>query len=239
MKSTTVRVLTYNIKHGSTMKGDFDLDHIASVIRDAQPDVVALQEVDVKTGRARGMDIASEIARRTEMKVAFGKAMDFDGGGYGVAILSRHGLDAPSCEALPNPGENEPRAALAAQVTLPGGAVVPFISTHLEVASESDRLAQAKHINTRFAKDAVPALLAGDFNALPDSATMAELRGAWVSTDGSNPEPTFPSAAPEIKIDYVMFRPASRWAVVETRVIQDAVASDHCAYLAVLTFTPE
>lgn len=236
MKNTTVRVLTYNIKHGSTMKGDFDLDRIAGVIRGAQPDLVALQEVDVKTGRARGLDIAAEMGQRTGMAVVFGKAMDFDGGAYGVAILARHGLAAPRCEALPNTGRNEPRAALAADVALPDDTVIPFISTHLEVASESDRLEQVGALNRLFAHESAPALLAGDFNALPDSKAMSLLKTEWTVACGDNPPPTFPSDAPHIKIDYVLFRPASRWSVLETRVIQDAVASDHCAYLVVLEY---
>ncbi|MDY7396703.1 hypothetical protein UMM65_15750 [Aureibaculum sp. 2210JD6-5] len=43
-----VRVLTFNILHGATTKGDFNLEVIAKVIKDANPDFVALQEVDNK-----------------------------------------------------------------------------------------------------------------------------------------------------------------------------------------------
>lgn len=239
MNPIQIRVMTFNIFHGETMKGDFDLDHIAGVIRAERPDVVALQEVDVKTGRAHGLDLAAELGRRTEMEAAFGKAMDFDGGAYGVAILARHGLANPRCVALPNPGENEPRAVLMADVTLPGGGTLRFASTHLEVASEADRLEQAEALNALLRDVEGPAILAGDFNALPDSAPLAVLQNEWKVACGDNPAPTFPSSAPKIKIDYVLVRPAARWEVVETRVIQDAVASDHCAYLAVLTLRPE
>ena len=31
-----------------------------------------------------------------------------------------------------------------------------------------------------------------------------------------------------------MFYPQERWRVIERRVIQDTVASDHCAYLVTL-----
>lgn len=239
MNPIQLRVMTFNIFHGETMKGDFDLDHIAEVIREARPDVVALQEVDVKTGRARGMDLAAELGKRTEMEAAFGKAMDFDGGAYGVAILARLGLANSRCVALPNPGDNEPRAVLMTDVTLPGGGTLRFASTHMEVASEGDRLEQAAALNALMKDVKGPAILAGDFNALPDSAPLAVLKKEWKVACGDDPAPTFPSSAPRIKIDYVLARPAARWEVVETRVIQDAVASDHCAYLAVLTLRPE
>jgi len=156
-----------------------------------------------------------------------------------VAILARHGLADPRCVALPNTGKNEPRAVLLADVSLPGGGTVLFASTHLEVVSETDRLEQAAALNALVEDPEIPAILAGDFNALPDSAPMTVLQQHWTVADGENPAPTFPSDAPEIKIDYVLFRPAARWAVVESRVIQDAVASDHCAYLAVLSLQPE
>ena len=51
-----VKVLSFNILHGKTMKGDFNLDVIAKVIIDANPDFVALQEVDYKTNRAKKYD---------------------------------------------------------------------------------------------------------------------------------------------------------------------------------------
>ena len=82
--------------------------------------------------------------------------------------------------------------------------------------------------------DTIPTILAGDFNAIPGSDTMRELETHWTVACGDNPLPTFPSDAPRIKIDYVLFRPAGYWVVEETRVFQDPVASDHCACLVVL-----
>ena len=50
--SKIVKVLSFNILHGATTKGDFNLDAIAKVIIDTKPDFVALQEVDFQTNRA-------------------------------------------------------------------------------------------------------------------------------------------------------------------------------------------
>lgn len=235
MENTTLRVLTFNIKHGATMNGDFDLDVIAGVIRDAEPDLVALQEVDLRTRRARGLDLATELAQRTKLLPAFGAAMPYDGGEYGVAILSRFTYTRTRRIALPFTGDNEPRVALEALFELPDGEPLRFVSTHLDSSSASDRLAQAEHLNEQFGESETPTVLAGDFNAPPDSKTMAALTSNWIAACGPDPPPTFPSDAPRIKIDYVLFRPAARWEVGETRVIPNAVASDHCAYLAVLT----
>src|SRR5438552_3037737 len=85
----TVRVLTYNIHHGEGLDGHFDLPRLASVIESTEADLVALQEVDQGTRRASGVNELTELARLAHMHSAFGRAMEFDGGGYGVGILSR------------------------------------------------------------------------------------------------------------------------------------------------------
>jgi len=72
------------------MKGDFDLSIIASVIKSANPDLVALQEVDFKTNRTRNMDLTAELGMLTNLTPLFGKAMPYDGGEYGEGILSRY-----------------------------------------------------------------------------------------------------------------------------------------------------
>jgi len=83
----------------------------------------------------------------------------------------------------------------------------------------------------------LPSLLAGDLNALRDSRPMRKLAEAWqVAGDVL---PTFPSAAPTRQIDYILYRPAHRWRVVEVRVLDEAVASDHRPILAVLELLPE
>src|SRR5690606_25357983 len=121
MKTTTLKVLTFNILHGATMHNDGNLDVIAQVILDLDPDLVALQEVDVRTGRAYGRDLAVELGHRTKLHPLVARAIEFDGGEYGVGILSRYSFRRTRAVALPFTGENEPRAALEAVVTLPSG----------------------------------------------------------------------------------------------------------------------
>ena len=52
----------------------------------------------------------------------------------------------------------------------------------------------------------------------------------------TNPEiiPTVPVAKPVRQIDYILVRPKNRWKVIETRVLDEAVASDHRAIFAVI-----
>ncbi len=231
-----VTVLSFNILHGATTKGNFDLDAIAKVIKDADPDLVALQEVDYETNRAKKYDLATELGWRTKMIPLFGKAMDYDGGEYGEGILSKFTFLRTRNVPLPHTPGNEPRAALEAVVTIPSGDTIAFIGTHLDhLRDEKDRVAQARRINEVFSSTEYPTILAGDLNAVPGSTPIDILEEVW--TASYNPEqiePTYPSDKPTKKIDYVMFYPTDRWKVLKTQVIQDSIASDHCAYLVVL-----
>jgi endonuclease/exonuclease/phosphatase family metal-dependent hydrolase len=80
-----------------------------------------------------------------------------------------------------------------------------------------------------------PTILAGDLNAEPGSLPINILEIIWDSSyDRVSPAPTFPSDNPVKKIDYVMHFPKGKWRVLDSRVICDSVASDHCAYLVTL-----
>ena len=229
----TIKILSFNIYHGATTNGNFDLDVIAKVIIDADPDLVALQEVDFKTKRAKKYDLATELGWRSKLVPLFGKAMDFDGGEYGEGVLSKFSFLRTRNVGLPYSSGNEPRIALEATVLLNSGDTISFVGTHLDhLKNEVDRVSQAKKINDVFTKNKYPTILAGDLNAMPDSKTINILEELWKSSyDRKGPKPTYPSNNPSRKIDYVMLYPKNRWKVIATEVIQDSIASDHCAYL--------
>jgi endonuclease/exonuclease/phosphatase family metal-dependent hydrolase len=233
--SRQVKVLSFNILHGATTKGDFNLDVIANVIKNTDPDLVALQEVDFKTKRVRGMDLVTELGWRTKMASLFGRAMKFDCGEYGEGILSKFSLIESRNVPLPFSPGNEPRAALEIITTLPSGDTIAFVGTHLEHQFEIDRISQVRKINEVFSQNEFPTILAGDLNAVPGSKPINILEAIWTATyDKKDPDPTFSSSNPKIKIDYVTYYPEDRWRIIDTKVIRDSIASDHCAYLVTL-----
>ncbi len=234
--SRIVKVLSFNILHGATTVGDFNLDNIAKVIIETDPDLVALQEVDFLTNRAKKYDLVTELAWRTKMAPLFARAMPYDGGEYGEGILSKWSFVSTRNVPLPYTPGNEPRAAAEIVTVLPSGDTIAFIGTHLDhLRDETDRKAQAKRINEVYSTNKYPTILAGDLNARPESKTISILKEIWAVSDIKiNPSPTFPSTDPKRKIDYVMYHPKERWRVLETKVIQDSIASDHCSYLVTL-----
>src|ERR1044071_240107 len=87
--SHNLRVMTYNIHVGVGMDKKLDLQRIADVIRKHDPDLVGLQEVDRGVQRTQRIDEIVELAKLTRMDYAFAFNLPYQGGQYGVAILSR------------------------------------------------------------------------------------------------------------------------------------------------------
>ncbi len=231
-----VRVLSFNILHGATTNGDFDLDAIAKVIIEAEADFVALQEVDFKTNRAKKYDLVTELGWRSKMAPIFASAMPYDGGEYGEGVLSKFSFLMSRNVALPYTQGKEPRAALEIVCSINSNDTIAFIGTHLDhTNNEENRLMQVKKMNEVFSSNTYPTILAGDLNAEPGSTPINILEEIWTpSYKSARLIYTFPSDNPVKKIDYVMFYPKSRWRVLKTEVIQDTIASDHCAYLVIL-----
>ena len=238
---TIIRVLAYNILHGATTNRDNDLDVVARAILKTNPDLVTLQEVDYRTNRANRLDITAEIAKRTNMVSIFAKAVDWDSGEYGQALLSKYTFLKTGKVDLPTHKGNEPRIAIDSHLILPAGDTIRLVGTHLDHQKDSqERIEQAEELNRRFLDDNIPTILAGDINDIPGSESIRILESRWGSSyDPKDPLPTFPSHAPERKIDYVMFSPKERWKVIERQVLCDKVASDHCALLVVLELLPQ
>lgn len=236
----SLRVLCYNIHYGQGNDGVYDVERLAGVIRREKPDLVALQEVDVVVKRSGRVHQARRLGELTGMAVRYGPTQHYQGGLYGNAVLSRlpildvaiHPL--PYTEATPEL-VTYPRGCIAVTVEGPGGKPLRFVSTHFQHNVEEDRVAQAKRINELFAgeTDEIPTILAGDMNAQPGSEPMRILEEAWTHTSEEH-APTAPAKEPRVCIDYILFRPAAGFRVIEARAVDERMASDHLPVFAEL-----
>lgn len=240
-KAIRIRVLSYNIHHAEGIDGKLDLERIARVIAAAKPDIVALQEVDQKTERTHKVDQPTELARLTGMAVAFGGNIRLQGGAYGNAVLSKYPLKRHENQALPCFKEGEQRGVLEVEMEVPGLAEpLLLLATHLDHrADDRERVASARQINERAAKAGQrPMLLAGDLNDVRESQTLKTLQTVWTCAN-REPKPTIPVDKPTRQIDFILVRPVERWQVTEVTVLEEAIASDHRAVLAVLELQRE
>ncbi len=172
--ASDLRVLCYNIHHANppSRPNFIDLEAIAKVIREQGPDVVALQEVDVHTIRSgKTSNQAAELAKLSGMPYYFfAKAIDYEGGEYGVAILSKFPMEDMKNRPLPTADGSggEHRTLATAVVTLPQGKKIVFACTHLDAQKgDTNRLLQINKITEILQQEKLPVVIAGDFNANP------------------------------------------------------------------------
>ncbi len=240
--SSSLRVLSYNVHHCRGLDEKVDLQRIAKIITDCKPDLVALQEMDQQTRRTGSVDQTQELARLTGMHGLFFKAIDFEGGGYGQAILSTTPLSQPQTVKLPNrPGREQRIVGWA--TTEVHGKPLRFGTTHLDHADQAIRLEQAQQIASSLATLSQPSIIAGDFNASPESKEIIELSKAITFAKSERPTPSFPAERPTKQIDYIGFASlqtksasAAQFRVVSFEVLDQPSASDHRPILAVLEF---
>ena len=234
----TWRVVSYNIRHGRGTDERVDLDRTAAVLRAFTPDVVGLQEVDRVVRRSGGIDEAAHLGRALGMAHAFSAFMPYQGGEYGLAILSRHPIVRTTSIRLPD--GNEPRVALAATIVPAPGDTVVVVNVHFDwVEDDAFRFAQATALTQVLDTLRHPYLLLGDFNDEPGSRTLAlfHARAMEIAKPAAD-RFTFSSTAPVKEIDFVFAAPRTRWRAVRARVITEPLASDHRPVAAELQVIP-
>jgi endonuclease/exonuclease/phosphatase family metal-dependent hydrolase len=170
------------------------------------------------------------------MQAIFERNIEFEGGDYGNAVLTRLPVLGHKNHKLPSHYEGEQRGVLVVELQFPNeGPQFSFLATHLDYRPDDGERRDSVELINRLANEKPKglAVLAGDLNSLPDTPVLKGFAAAWTL---ANKEPvlTFPAEEPVRQIDYVLYRPADRWRVVESRVIEEAVASDHRPLLVVL-----
>lgn len=224
--TATLRVLAYNIRHAQGNDDVIDLERAALVINALRPDIVALQEVDSVVERTGGVDQATVLGQLIGMNSVFGAFFDYQGGRYGMALLSKYPFVSYENHRLPD--GLEPRTALAVTVRVGEPAREIIVAGIHFYATAEERYAQARRLVEVYRNETTPIILAGDFNSTPDSEVIDLLRQAGWHIPGKGEDHfTFRSDEPDREIDYIMYRPEDRFEVVELDVIDEPLVSDH------------
>jgi endonuclease/exonuclease/phosphatase family metal-dependent hydrolase len=194
-----------------------DYQRIADIINRTSPDVVALQELDSATVRSGGVSVLKELAERTLMYHTYAPAIDFQGGKYGIGILSK---EKPiGFKQIPLPG-NEKRMLLAAEFSR-----YFFCCTHL--ALEQENRERSVSIILETVKDIhKPLFLAGDMNAAYNSPELKALSEKFTLLSDSRKN-TFPADKPNQCIDFIFGIKNNGYSVLGQRVLNEPKASDH------------
>ena len=226
-------IMTYNVRHCAGMDLKLNIEKTASVIKEQNPRFVALQEMDSKTKRSNNVDQAAKLGELTGLEPTFGATIDFNGGKYGVAILSKEKPIKVEQIALP-PRTGETRTALIAEFE-----DVYFISTHWvhNKGNSAMRMESAKIIaeKAKELKDK-PIIICGDLNSLPPSQEIKEFKKTFTVLSPENcrsyhgSEAVGPSGTvDDFCIDYIAIdnKNVGKFKVLSSYVVNDDKTSDH------------
>jgi endonuclease/exonuclease/phosphatase family metal-dependent hydrolase len=225
----TFRVMTFNIHHGEGSDGRIDVGRIAQLIEAQHADIVAIQEVDRGTKRVQKRDILVELSEAAGMAYAFGKTIDFQGGMYGLGILTRFPILAEHQTLFAESSAGEQRGLLRVTLSLKGTEVV-VMNTHLDDKRAAERETAARTIVGLCDEfQSGPVILCGDLNTVPGTSPLAilssSLTDVWEQLGGIH-EKTFPSGDPEETIDYIFISPHVGLRPVSQHAVPTS-ASDH------------
>ncbi|MBP6877219.1 MAG: endonuclease/exonuclease/phosphatase family protein [Phenylobacterium sp.] len=231
------RILTYNVHRCVGTDRRLDVGRVAEVIARLEPDIVALQELDVGRARTGGVDQAHQIARRLKMAFHFHPALRVEEELYGDAILTVY--PERMIQTGPLPGyapipRLEPRGAVWISTEV-DGRPVQVINTHLGLVPREQQIQAAWLAGPAWLGHPMrqgPTILLGDFNATGSSVVYrtlaAKLAAARRLSPQRSPTSTFPSALPVLRIDHIFVSPEIK---VENVFVPfdplTRVASDH------------
>lgn len=231
-------VMTYNIHSGIPQGGTTpDLYSLAAVIKNAAPDVVLLQEVDSATVTSGKTYQAQTLASLAGFSYYFfANAFTTDGGGFGVAILSKYPIENPTKILLPKiaaSGYVEQRVLCKTQIRFSGNMVYTVATSHFDL-TDVNRQAGVTTIVNELAQSVYPVVFGGDFNVTPGNSIISRLDSAGFTKTCTSGCYSFQASNPTEEIDYIMYNPATRFSVNSHKVITGTTASDHCPVIAVL-----
>ncbi len=240
-----VRFMTYNVHSAFNTDGAMDVEAIADVVENFQPDVIAFQEMP----RGRLISATTDLMTLLKLRLRFEYVAYFGTTDpvWGNAVFSRYPISGFGTDFLPLVGTPMQRGYLGATVDLGDGEVL-VISTHLQHINDSDvhdddpeadllpvHTEQIDVILDNWGGQ-MPAVLMGDFNARPDWAQIAQIEAAgWIDSwdeAGRGEGLTSGAADPMYRIDYIFH--TSDVMAIDASVVQ-STASDHFPVVADLT----
>lgn len=245
-QAPSITVGTFNIGAAKVSS----ISEIAKAIKASKVDIMALQEVDQLTQRSGNIDHLAELKKLTGMYGIYGAAIDYDGGKYGLAFLSKYPITQKEIVQLPS-GNREQRIAFIAEIEAPNfPAPIVAINTHLDTKENAAvRIEQIQELNDRTIEIRGIKLLFGDMNDTPQTASIQELTKYWnpvmpLTADHR----TWPANNPEIGVDYIFTSNAQRWKVKDMVIpaktgkwadVNWPTVSDHLPVLATLQLTEQ
>lgn len=219
-----LRLASYNVHKCVGMDRRRRPDRILDVVAALAADVVVLQETDRRFG-PRPTTLPRALTEATTGMAVLPVATGVQSlGWHGQAILVRQGFRLTGLHRIDLPGV-EPRGAILAELTTPGGSQVRIGALHLGLLRQSRRL-QVRMIAALLNDGpSMPTILMGDFNEWSLTTGLGALGKHF---DVHAPGPSFPSSRPFVPLDRVVTGQGARLIQSGVHMTdQSRIASDH------------
>lgn len=213
----SVRVMTWNIHGAFGRNPRFDLDRVCELILRADPDVIALQEVDSRRSKERNaFALLQESLGKHGVNAA---SIVTEDGEYGQSLISRWPMHGTKVRDI-SYGEREPRRAIETRIETPFGDL-HVVATHLGL-SVRERRRQARAL-LEMIDGKSPCIALGDFN---DWFWPGSVRSVLRTVlPGRSRRRTFPAWCPLFRFDRIYCRPREAllriWTDGQARAISD------------------
>ncbi|MGG5507783.1 MULTISPECIES: endonuclease/exonuclease/phosphatase family protein [unclassified Myroides] len=242
----TLTLMSYNIHIANPpSKGDgfVDLDAIAAIIREENPDVVLLQEVDRFTDRSgKTSDQALVLGEKTNMNYYFAKALNRSNGEYGVAVLTKKEQKLAVKHSLPGAEgtKSELRTIGLVEIELAPEKSIYVASTHIDHLEDRSKQVQLREMmNFLTPYNAKPIIIGADLNMPPTHQLWNSLSTMFqMGCIGTCPL-TAPASKPRTTIDYLMMneKAQEQFKVIDYYTVKDDYASDHFPVVMKVEYT--
>jgi endonuclease/exonuclease/phosphatase family metal-dependent hydrolase len=225
----TVRLASYNVHRAIGRDRQCQPQRILDVIREIDPDVIALQEVEAHDS---GGDMLAWLGAQTGMRAIAGTTLLRHDGHYGNGLLTRADIRATELVDL-SWRHREPRGAIVADLNLNGSGTLRVVATHLGLrpAERREQVERLVKLFTWHEQDR--SVLMGDLNEW--FLWGRPLKHLHEYFDETPAVPTFPSRKPLFALDRLWAHPGSILRGLEAHASPLArIASDHLPLVATL-----
>lgn len=236
-QAVEVKLMSFNIRHGLNTDEESNLRDILRIIKENDPDLVALQAVDSLMDNGKVQFQLRQIAAQTGMYYAYAVADTNENGTQGVGILSNWPFEKTQVIHLPKTPGSDPKVLQCGLIKLSRSITFRFCNSRLEYASVMDRALQAAYINQMLVNSVQPVLLGMDMGARPNEQPYFSFRRKWQDAAHGSQMQTWNEGLPGDRLDYIFALLNNRVRIKNYKVIRNYPdVSDHYPIQATIEF---
>ncbi len=205
--SKSFKVMSVNMRVSTAA----DFEPMLEAIKEYDPDLLFLRQVDSATTRAEKVNRPQAIADALKMELFFKKNFDYQTGGFGNAVLSKFPIVEKSAQLLRREEGNnaELRSLVMIKVEVAPNQGLYFAGTELDPSNVNNRNLQVVDLLNATERLSDPIILVGNFNEQEkdNGQVLTYLKGSYTFACLGNGCPlNSPKANPTGIYDYITFQ---------------------------------